>query len=596
MIEKSIAVLPFKTISTTSDHEYLSDGITEAIIDALTQIKELKVTSRTSSFAFKNRTCDARAIGRQLGVSTILEGSLQVADNQICISIQLCRTDNGFTIWSERFQHELKHIFDLQDEISRMIAERLRENFGHLDIQDQLSEIPTNSVMAYQLYLKARYHQLKWIPSNIDQAIAFYKQSIKNDPQFSLAYFGISLCYIILASWKHIPRQEGLRQAKQALQTGYNLDKNAYLYHFAKATLCYWDQWDFSQSHKHLQKTIDCNPSFSEAHEALAEIYTVSGEFERALLQTHTILSINPLSPNHYFTRGNIYYLTGNLEKAISCADAALKIDPAFTIAIELKLACFILLNDKNRFQAYLNSMPVIDQPQLCAALFNLVNGGKNIEPNLEQIRSSAEKSTSRSSFIPWHIYFQLYGNNPEIAMDLLEESVNHKMGQVIYFRHDPFLRPLHNHPRFINLTQSLNKHIACVVNEHIETKYREATTPLLCATEKNLYKKTLEEVMILKSPFLNPDLTLKELAGIIDLHPNKLSRLLNEVLGKNFNDYINGFRLKTFQKLAVQDQYKHLSILGLAFESGFNSKTVFNTFFKKETGLTPGAWLKSAR
>ena len=129
---KSIAILPFLNLSSDSENEYFSDGITEELINALTSIKGLKVTARTSSFAFKGKQMDVRHIGNELGVSTILEGSVRKSKNRVRISTQLVRTDDGFQIWSSRFDRELVDIFELQDEISREIAEKLRENFEKL--------------------------------------------------------------------------------------------------------------------------------------------------------------------------------------------------------------------------------------------------------------------------------------------------------------------------------------------------------------------------------------------------------------------------------------------------------------------------------
>ena len=189
MNQKSIAVLPFVNMSSDPENEYFSDGVTEEIINALTGIRELKVTARTSSFAFKNRQVDVRHVGNQLGVSTVLEGSIRKIKDRVRISSQLIRTDDGFHIWSEKYDRELVDIFELQDEISLEIAEQIRENFGHLEIKERLVDAPTDNIEAYNLYLKARYNHLRWDAEGIENGMKYYDQCISHGPKFFMALF-----------------------------------------------------------------------------------------------------------------------------------------------------------------------------------------------------------------------------------------------------------------------------------------------------------------------------------------------------------------------------------------------------------------------
>jgi len=209
---KSIAVLPFLNIGK-DENEYFADGISEEIINALTKIEGLKVTARTSSFFYKNKPLDARHIGNELGVETLLEGSVRIIKERVRITAQLIRTDNGFHIWSENFDWELSDIFELQDEISLLIADKIRENFGHFDVQEHLVATPTNNIEAYKLFLRGRSFQLNWRLEDISTAITFYKKSVAIDPLFADAYVGIGWCYGILASWQFIDLKEGLAKA-----------------------------------------------------------------------------------------------------------------------------------------------------------------------------------------------------------------------------------------------------------------------------------------------------------------------------------------------------------------------------------------------
>ena len=216
--QHSIAVLPFVNMSSDKENEYFSDGITEEIINALTKIQGFKVTARTSSFAFKNKNIDVRSIANQLNVATILEGSIRKVKNKVRITAQLIRSEDGFHLFSKNFNRELEDIFALQDEVSLLIAEQIRENFGHLELPDQLVEAPTQNIDAYDDYLKGLYHQFKWSKEDMFTAAEHYEQSIEKDPNFARPYLGATQSYNLLASNEYIPREEGFKKAHNTIK------------------------------------------------------------------------------------------------------------------------------------------------------------------------------------------------------------------------------------------------------------------------------------------------------------------------------------------------------------------------------------------
>lgn len=295
--DKTIAVLPFTNMSGNEELEYFSDGITEEITNALARIEQLNVTSRTSSFYFKNKKLPVSQIAKELNVSTILEGSVRLAGQTIRITAQLVDAEKDYHFWSETWDRLFENIFEIQDEISLLVADKLREQYGHFEINEHLLERNTQSIDAYDFLLKARFHFNKWNPVDVRKAIKLYEKVILFDPKHTYSYVGLADAYSFLA------------------------------------------------------------------------------------------------------------------------------------------------------------------------------------------------------------------------------------------------------------VTESM--------------------------------------------PFLIPNLTLRMLADQLEIHPNKLSWLLNERKGKNFNEFINHYRIQYFKKLALNPENRHISLIGLAYESGFNSKTVFNTYFKKETGMTPKEFLK---
>ena len=591
--EKSIAVLPFVNMSADSDNEYFSDGITEEIINALTTVQGLKVIARTSSFAFKNKNIDVRKIGSQLGVSTILEGSVRKAKNRMRITAQLISANDGTHLWSENFDRELKDIFALQDEISLLIADQIRENFGHLNIHDHLIDPPTQNLEAYNLYLKGRYHQLKWNAEDLLKGAAYYEHSIAQDPSFALPYFGAALSYGINASWGFISYKTGIRKADKLLKEGLKINNRDYLGHFARATVSFWGKWDFKKGHQYLKQAMHINPAFTDAEEGLAELYTAIGAFEKAMHHTQNILSLNPLSPNHYYTKGNIHYLSKNYEKAIGVLEMGLQIDPQFALAIEMIALCYVHLRNYEKLDEFLRNYPQAEQPDKCRALFKLMHPDVNVDVDLEVVRSNI-KEDNTSSLIAWNLYLHVYLGNHELAMDILEEGVKVRTGQLINFKNDPFLVPLHQHERFQNLVAAIFHPSKLPNPEENVVMEAGSTRSVISKSEVEQYLIAIPSLLENEQLFLDPNLCLKILAEKINLHPNKLSWLLNEHIGKNFNEYINTFRLEAFKTKASDPANSHLTILALAYESGFSSKTVFNAFFKKMEGVTPRVWLKS--
>ncbi|MEL7425024.1 MAG: helix-turn-helix domain-containing protein [Bacteroidota bacterium] len=592
---KSIAVLPFVNMSAEPENEYFSDGITEEIINALTTIQGLKVIARTSSFAFKNKNIDVRTIGDQLGVSTVLEGSVRRAQNRIRITAQLIDTNDGTHLWSKNFDRELEDIFALQDEVSLLIADQIRANFGHLNIQDHLVEVPTKNIEAYDLYLKARYQHLMWDGEGIRNSVALYEQCVALEPGFALPYFGLGYSYAMFGSWGTDKSLLLLSEAK--LSAGFTLKPESDLGYFAQATLHFWGKWEFRQGFDFFRKSLAINPAYTEAEEGLCELYTAIGYFEEAHQAADNILRINPLSPNHYFTKANIYYLSREFSKAVECSEAALKINPRFTHAIALLQLCYIHLKQYDQLDQFLNDHPLVERPEECRVLYQLVHPDEAIGVDISQVSARIKEGFGGNLF-PWQLFLLVHLGEKELALDFLERNVKERTGQIINFKNIPLLEPLREEPRFIQLVESVFQAQLLPPKEQQTPSTKLATTAksLMPAPEAERILSDLEKRMNEEQLYLDNSLSLRVLAEHLGITSNKLSWLINEKTAKNFNEYLNTYRLQDFKTRALDPRNAHLTLLGLAYESGFNSKSVFNTFFKKETGLTPKAWVKNNR
>lgn len=585
--DKSIVVLPFVNMSSDPDNEYFSDGITEEIINALTKIDGLKVIARTSSFAFKGKHVDVREIGQQLDVSSVLEGSVRKVQSRVRITAQLINAADGTHYWSKNFDREMEDIFALQDEISLLIANQIRENFGHFNIQEHLVSEPTTNIKAYELFLKGHFYQLKWDAISIAEATKYYEASVQYDPKFARAYYGLVQSYGLLAAWGYMPAEEGFEIAIKNFMIASDLDKSLPEYGMSFIGRTFWMEWDFKATYKQLLETLNQHPKYTDGLEAMAELLMSHGYFKQAEEYIQKAMKVDPLSANHYYTLSHINYYQSKFDAALKYVEKALQINPDFVLARELRILCFIWLNKENEF---MEAITETSNREAKTIYFNVRNKGLNTLPP-ETIKSWESIVEDKQQMVPYELFALANTEHQQEALELLGKYVAQKRGQLINFRQDPSLQPLQKFDAFHSLHVSNFK----LENESDSSVSANNETDTAIPVNDNQLEKLVHFIET-EQPFLNAQLSLRSLAEMLDLHPNKLSYLINEKTGMNFNEFINQFRLVHFKQLANDPKNAHLTILGMAYESGFNSKTVFNAYFKKAEGTTPGSWIKNGK
>ena len=354
---KSIAVMPFVNMSADPEQEYFSDGMTEEILNALAKVPKLEVTARTSVFSLKGQRHDVREIGKLLGVAYLLEGSVRKAGNEVRITAQLIRTDNGFHLWSETYDRKLENVFSLQAELAGAIAQALQLPLG-MGGSDGLVSQRTTDTQAYAMYLQARA-AYRARGDSVKRSIQLYREAVKRDPKFAPAWAGLCSSLVVLpwyvsdAERKNTP--QFLREAEQAGKQALALAPDMPEAHTALATL-YTFEWKWALAEPHFQRALALAPNDPEVYYNYADWLGAQGRFEEALQASQRVVVLDPLVP--IFLNGNANSLADMARKDEALAQR----QAAYALAPDLQLSSNNLFSDYVRAGRLDEAEKLLDQ------------------------------------------------------------------------------------------------------------------------------------------------------------------------------------------------------------------------------------------
>ncbi len=330
--KKSIAVLPFANLSFEKEQEYFCDGLTEEIINALSHAKDLRVVARTSAFVFKGKDIDIREIGEKLNVDTVLEGSVRKAGDRLRITAQLITVEDGYHLWSERFDREMKDIFDIQDEITLEIVDKLRiKIFG--SEKEMVAKRYTDIPEAYNLLLKARYFWGKRTRAGFEKGIRFVHKAIEIDPTYALAYTHLAGHLISLGWFGFIPSKKAFPMAKDAIKKALKIDNSLPQAYSALAWIAMLYDWDWEVVNSSLRQAFSLNPGLYNAHWGQAVFFTIQVRLDEAISEYKKALEVDPLSLPLNVEYGSSLWEAGKNVEALDQLKKTLEMDPNFGLA-----------------------------------------------------------------------------------------------------------------------------------------------------------------------------------------------------------------------------------------------------------------------
>ena len=394
----SIAVLPFLNLSSDKENEYFSDGLAEEVINALTRVPNLRVTARTSAFAFRGASQDVKQIGDALNVASVLEGSVRKAGNRVRINVQLVCVADGNSLWAERFDREMTDVFEIQDEISQNIVGKLKVRLTSQSGSDQGNLAPlavkryTENLEAYNLYLKGRFELYKMTLEGLESSRRLFEEAIRLDPNYALAHDGLAQCWYNQGFLGFVAPKEAMPKAKASVRRTIELDESIAEAHATLGVVLALYDWDWPGAERELLRSIELNGSSPVSRdlyafyflrpvgrigEAIAEVqnalsldplsilfrvhlgflYSLQGEYNHSIAQFHKVLEMNPQYYLAHAMMGPVYSYVGNFDEALACYSRARVADADSKFVDSLEAMTLALAGRRSEATAMLDTI-----------------------------------------------------------------------------------------------------------------------------------------------------------------------------------------------------------------------------------------------
>jgi len=443
--EKSIAVLPLINESGDPKDEYFSDGLSEELIAALAQISGLKVIGRSSSFRFKERHEDPKAIGQKLGVSTLLEGTVRKQDDRVRIVAELVNAGDGIALWTRTFDRELRDIFSLQQEIARAVAESLKVTL--LGSNEKSAQMASNSVQAHNAYLQAHFHFQRRNLEDYRKAITYFDQAIQFDPNYALAYAERAEVWTMigdLAGERATAYPKARSDAEKAVEIAPALAEA----HAALGWVRFFGEWKFAEGLRELKRAKELSPANPTANDLLARVIVYLGHIDEAERQAREAVELDPLSVATQFNLARVLLYAGKLEEADAAGRKIAELQPSSSSSHRWQVFVAVERGDGETALREAQLEPDGDFRRFELALAHYVRGDRKAAD-----AALAELVTTGRKGLDYQIA-QAYAVRGERdkAFEWLQIAFDNHDGGTLSLAVDPLLRGLRDDPRYKNL------------------------------------------------------------------------------------------------------------------------------------------------
>jgi eukaryotic-like serine/threonine-protein kinase len=445
----SIAVLPFANLSNDPKTEYLSDGITESLINSLSQLPNLAVMSRNTVFRYKGQATDSQKVGRDLHVRAILTGRLIQTGDELMISVSLEDVQNSRQIWGEQYNRKLSNLVAVQQEIAGDIYGRLRPRLAGEE-KKLLAKRPTENAEAYQLYLQGLFYWNKWTQADFKKAADYFSQAVQKDPGYALSYAGLADSYSLLGDAGYLPPSEAWPKAKTAAMQALDLDDSLAEAHTSLGLVKEHFEWDWAGAEKEFKRAIELNPNLAPAHHWYGDYLTNMGRFDEGIAETKRAQELDPLSLIINTTLGWQFYLASRNEPAVEQLRKVLDIDPKFSPARRILEEVYAHMGKyKEAVAEREKALSLSGSPELAASIeedFTKL-GYKGVLQSWLEGLTELSKHSYVSSYSIAESYMRM--DQKQKAFEWLEKAYEEHDSGLVSLAVEPMFESLRPDPRF---------------------------------------------------------------------------------------------------------------------------------------------------
>ena len=450
---ESVAVLPFASDSADPDGEYLSDGITETLINNLSQIWNLRVVARSTVFRYKGKDIDPQKAGNDLHVRAVVSGRLLQRGSTLIVRAELMDVATGAQLWGGQYKRKAEDVFALQDDLSREISEKLRLQLTG-DEKQRLTKRYTEDAEAYRLYLKGRYHWNKRSREGLQKAVEYFRQALDRDPAYSLAYAGLADTYAHLSFFNVVAPREAMPKAKAAAVKGLEIDKDLAEAHVSLGYVSFTYDGDWPAAGKHFEQALTLNPAYSRGHTFYAFYLSSLGRSEEALEVAKRALDLDPASPAVSHSLTVQLYFARKFDRAIEQAHDTLEMDANFAISYAVLGEVYL---SKGMYREGLSALEKYSALSRSSAISLALLGYSHarLGERKEALQMIEElKAASQQTLVPALFVALVYAGleDKDQAFTWLEKAYEERFNRLAYLKVEALWDPLRSDPRFADL------------------------------------------------------------------------------------------------------------------------------------------------
>jgi TolB-like protein len=458
----SVAVLPFANASADPSMEYLSDGITEGVIDRLSGLPNVKVISRTSVFRYKKRDIEPQKVAKELGVEALVMGRVIQRGDDLSVSAELVDAREDKQLWGEQYSRKLADIASVQQEIASAISGNLRVRLTSEE-KTRLNKSSATNPEAYQLYLKGRYHANQTTAAELKKGIEYFRQAIDKDPSYALAYAGLADTYSALGGgWVYLPPTDSFPKAKAAAMKALELDDTLAEAHAALAYVVYYADWDWPSAEREFKRAIELNPNSALSHDRYASCLKTRLRFKESMAEAQRAQELDPLSPEIVSELGSVHLLARRYDESIAQFQKALDLNPNLPVVRALLAWAYAMKRMYPQALAEYDKIP--DQDKAVAAENQLVASGLGWVYAVSRRRADALKIAQQFRDLSSHAYVDFYFlagiyaglADKDEAFRLLEKGYEQHSASMPYLTGDPFWHEMRSDPRYADLLRRI--------------------------------------------------------------------------------------------------------------------------------------------